>query len=202
MKRPRFTLAEIALFVVVIAIGLAAIRSGSDAWTGAIVSVTYFALFSALLGIVFGRKSRRVYWVGFAVLGWGYMMLNFLPWLDISGGAGLVGPALFAYVGEIVHPDPAAPGTVIPAGPNDLSPMPPSGLQSLPPGATSAGAVGGGFGGGAGPLVSNADARTRVVKIGIALEALLWAFLGGWIARYFASGPEGSMGAELSNHAE
>ena len=41
MKRPRFTIAEIALFVVVAAIGLAAIRLGSDAWTGAILSVTH-----------------------------------------------------------------------------------------------------------------------------------------------------------------
>jgi hypothetical protein len=25
------------------------------------------------------------------------------------------------------------------------------------------------------------------LRIGVALEALLWAFLGGWVARYFAS---------------
>ena len=49
----------------------------------------------------------------------------------------------------------------------------------------------GAFGGGGASVVSNVNVRDRVVRIGIALEALLWAFLGGWVARYFASGTEG-----------
>jgi hypothetical protein len=174
MKRPRFTIAEIALFVLVVAIGLAAIRSGSAAWTGAIVSVTYFALFCSLLGIAFGRRGRRVYWVGFAVLGWAYISLFYLPWQGANVGDGLFGPNLFEYFGDIVHPDPAAPG----------------GLQNVSPGVFGVGSVGGGFGGGATVGFTNADVRARVVRIGIALEALLWAFLGGWVARYFASGTD------------
>lgn len=90
MKRPRFTIAEIALFVLVLAIGLAAIRSGSDAWAGAILSVTYFTLFCSLLGIAFGRKTRRVYWLGFALLGWAYLALFLWPWPD-----GHIGDALW-----------------------------------------------------------------------------------------------------------
>jgi hypothetical protein len=176
MKRPRFTIAEIALFVLVVALGLAAIRSGSTAWTGAIVSVTYFALFCSLLGVAFGRRGRRVYWVGFAVLGWGYLSLFYLPWQGASVGDGLFGPNLFEYVGDIVHPDPAAPG----------------GLQNVSPAVLGVGSVGGGFGGGPAAGFTNGDVRARVVRIGIALEALLWAFLGGWVARYFASGTDGA----------
>ena len=178
MKRPRFTIAEIALFVLVVALGLAAIRSGSRAWTGAVVSVTYFALFCSLLGVAFGRRGRRVYWAGFAVLGWGYLSLFYLPWEFASVGDGLLGRNFFRDVADIVHPDAPAPG----------------GLQSLPPTALGAGAVSGAFGGGGAGVLSNVNVRDRVVRIGIALEALLWAFLGGWVARYFASGTEGALG--------
>ena len=177
MKRPRFTIAEIILFVLVFAIGLAAIRSGSDAWTGAILSVTYFTLFCSLLGIAFGRRGRRVYWVGFALLGWVYLALYYVPWQNgESIGEGLLAPNFFEHVAIIVHPDPPAPG----------------GLQSLPPAVVGGSAVGGGFGGGPGPSFADMNARANVIRIGSALEALLWAFLGGWVARYFASGPEGA----------
>jgi hypothetical protein len=44
-------------------------------------------------------------------------------------------------------------------------------------------AVGGGF---SGP--SGVAALTDFVRIGMAMEALFWAFLGGWAACYFASG--------------
>jgi hypothetical protein len=185
MKRPRFTIAEIILFVLVLAIGLAAIRSGSDAWAGAIFSVTYFALICSLLGIAFGRRARRVYWVGFALLGWGYLSLFYVPWaMNESVGEALLGANFFQYVGDIVHPE-------LSAG---------VGLQSLPPAVVGANTVGGGFGGGPGPGPNFAliNARANVVRIGTVLEALLWAFLGGWVARYFASGPEGAAGEETN----
>jgi hypothetical protein len=182
MKRPRFTIAEIALFVLVLAIGLAAIRSGSDAWTGAILSVTYFTLFCSLLGIAFGRKTRRVYWLGFAMLGWAYLALFLWPGLDGHIGDALLSPNMFRYVADIVQPDPTPPG----------------GLQSLPPAVVGANAVGGGFTAGFAAM----NGRANVIRIGTALEALLWAFLGGWVARYFASGPEGALGQGPSNQAE
>ena len=116
MKRPRFTIAEIALFVLVVALGLAAIRSGSRAWTGAIVSVTYFAL-SARYWASVSVEEVGAYWAGFAFLGWGYLSLFYLPWEFASVGDGLLGRNLFREVADIVHPDTPAPG----------------GLQSLPP---------------------------------------------------------------------
>ena len=60
-------------------------------------------------------------------------------------------------------------------------------MQSVPPWMLGATATGGGFGGGV-----SADDFSELVRIGIAMEALLWAFLGGWIAHYFASGRDGA----------
>ena len=42
----------------VVAIGLAAIRSGSPAWSGAMLSITLFAMICSLLGIALGRGTR------------------------------------------------------------------------------------------------------------------------------------------------
>ena len=51
MKYPRITIAELMLFVLVTGIGLAAIRSGSPAWAGAMFSITFFAMICSLLGV-------------------------------------------------------------------------------------------------------------------------------------------------------
>ena len=48
---------------------------------------------------------------------------------------------------------------------------------------------GGGFGGAGG-----VSGLTDFARIGTSMEALLWAFLGGWAARYFASGRDQNQG--------
>jgi hypothetical protein len=58
-------------------------------------------------------------------------------------------------------------------------------MQSVPVSMIAAASTGGAFGGGAGM-----QATSDFVRIGMALEALLWAYLGGWVACYFASGRE------------
>jgi hypothetical protein len=171
MKRVRFTLGELILMVVVVAIGLAAIRSGSPAWAGAMLSITFFAMICSLLGVILGRGTRRVYWSGFGLLGWSYLLLMYVPWLHENVGQFLLAPNLFEYLDEVLHADPQGGGG---RG---------GGLASLPLGVLGASATGGGF---TGP--SGAGAFSDLVRIGMAMEALLWAFLGGWVACYFASG--------------
>ncbi|MGO9471476.1 MAG: hypothetical protein ACLQIB_58570 [Isosphaeraceae bacterium] len=178
MKRPRITIAHIILVVLVIAIGLAAIRSGSAAWAGAMFSITFFAMISSLLGAALGRGMRRIYWSGFGVLGWSYLLLIYVPWLDRMVGRFLLAPNLFAYLEEVLHSDSQGGG----------------GLQSLPLGILAATVTGGGFGGGPSGW-AGVENLSDFVRIGLAMEALLWAFLGGWAACYFASGRD-----EGSNH--
>ena len=95
MNRPKVTIAQLILVIVVVAIGLAAIRSGSPAWSGAMVSITFFAMICSLLGIALGRGARRVYWSGFATLGWSYLLLIYIPWLHENVGQYLLAPNLF-----------------------------------------------------------------------------------------------------------
>jgi hypothetical protein len=169
MKHTRITIAHLILVVLVAAIGLAAIRSGSAAWAGAMFSITFFAMICSLLGIALGRGIRRVYWSGFATLGWSYLLLIYVPWLDGKVGRFLLAPNVFAYLEEVLHPEPQG------------------GLQSLPLEILGATATGGAFNGGVGGGTSVED-LSDFVRIGLAMEALLWAFLGGWAACYFASG--------------
>jgi hypothetical protein len=61
-------------------------------------------------------------------------------------------------------------------------------FMSISPGLLARLVPGGGFGGGSGLA-----AQSSLVLIGVALEALLWAYLGGWAACYFASGPDGAL---------
>jgi hypothetical protein len=170
MNRPKITIAHLVVVVLVAAIGLAAIRRGSAAWAGAMLSITFFAMICSLLGLALERGMRRIYWLGFATLGWGYLLLAYLPWLDEKVGQFLLAPTLFAYLYEVLQPD--SQGAV--------------GLPSLPLEILETTATAGGFGGGTAGAQGVALAEFQ--RIGLAIEALLWAFLGGWVACYFASG--------------
>ena len=59
--RPRITIAHVGLGVAVIPVGLAAVRSCSEAWTGAMSSITFFVMICSLLVVVLERGMRRVY---------------------------------------------------------------------------------------------------------------------------------------------
>jgi hypothetical protein len=171
MKIHRMTIAELMLVVLVTGIGLAALRNASAAWAGAMFSITIFLMISSLLGIGLGRGARRIYWLGFAALGWSYLLLLWVPVLYEHVGRFLLAPNLFAYLEEVLQ---------------NASP-PRGGLQSLPLGVLGASLTGGGFGGG---VSASAQDLSDFARIGLAMEALLWALLGGRVASYFASGRE------------
>jgi hypothetical protein len=47
--------------------------------TGALV-----VLGAAILGVIYGRGPRRAFWLGFAIFGWGYLILGFGPWFHLE----------------------------------------------------------------------------------------------------------------------
>jgi hypothetical protein len=163
----RFSIRALMAVVIVAAIGMAAVRNCSPVWSGAMLSITYFTMTCSLLGVAFRRDARRVYWIGFATLGWVYLLLSFVPSLRLNVGHFFVGPNLFAYLEELFHAEP-------PAG----------GLQSVPVAVLGAAATGGGMGGPAAGFINPAPC----VRLGVAIEALAWAALGGRAATFFASG--------------
>jgi hypothetical protein len=181
MTRFRFTIGSLILIVAVVAVALAAIRNASRPWAGAILSITFFALICSFLGIVLGRGMRRVYWSGFAVLGWSYILLMYVPWLGEHIGHFLLAPNLFEYLEEVV----AAGAQSEASGMGGMGGGALGGLQSIPVELIGAFATGGAFESGS-PFIS--IYASDLQRIGMAMEALLWAFLGGWVACYFASG--------------
>ncbi len=78
MKTPRPTLAMGLLLVAVLAIGLAAMRSPTLLWTQVTITAAVTTLLIATVGALVG--SPRSFWVGFALVGWSYLMLSLGPW--------------------------------------------------------------------------------------------------------------------------
>lgn len=76
MQPPRLTLAGQIGVIVVVAVGFAALRSGSLGWYRTIYSLTILALAVAALA----ARYRGPFWRGFAVVGWGYFLLGMGPW--------------------------------------------------------------------------------------------------------------------------
>lgn len=189
MRWLRVSISRSLAFVALAGLAFAAIKVATPAWSGALYSLTFFSLIASLLGIGFGRGARRVYWTGFAALGWGYMALNYLPLHNRYFGPLLLSPNLFDELYDRIHiPEDLKNAKGMAATGNILS-------ESVPAGSGGMGMMGGGFrmmgGGGGGtpatPPVKLVDPQV-FLRIGVALEALLWALLGGWVARYFASG--------------
>lgn len=63
--------------VLVVAVGLAALRSGSAIWAGACFLLTCGFLALAAVGSVFDTRGARAWWLGFAIFGCGYLVLAF-----------------------------------------------------------------------------------------------------------------------------
>jgi hypothetical protein len=82
MARLRFSIAGLMGVVLALSIGIVSLRSASDAWAAFILLMTLGILTLSVLGIVYRTGSRRASWVGFALLGWGYMVLTSSSWWD------------------------------------------------------------------------------------------------------------------------
>jgi hypothetical protein len=73
---PKTSLSSLMGFVVIVAFGLAALRSSSQAWMLAMSGLTLLILLSSVVGACLADGRNRAYWVGFAILGWGHCLLS------------------------------------------------------------------------------------------------------------------------------
>lgn len=76
----RFSIGTLMAVVLVCGVAVAALRDASDSWAGVMLALTLFMLGIALLGILTLRGDRRAFWQGFALFGWGYLVLTMGPW--------------------------------------------------------------------------------------------------------------------------
>jgi hypothetical protein len=65
--------------IVLVGVGLAAIRESSEFWDAAIFTLTIFVLLSAILIAIHRRRDSRAFWLGFALWGSCYLSLSIFP---------------------------------------------------------------------------------------------------------------------------
>jgi hypothetical protein len=82
----RLSIRTLMAFVLVSAVGLAALRNASDLRAGMMMLVALAAVGVAVLGAIFLRSPQRVWWTGFAIFSGGYLVFALVPWLSLQLG--------------------------------------------------------------------------------------------------------------------
>ncbi|HWE39538.1 MAG TPA: hypothetical protein VG406_23515 [Isosphaeraceae bacterium] len=82
MRRVRLSVAGMMGFVLLLALGFAALRHPTPLVSQVTFTTTLVLLTVAVLGALYDRRPRRAFWGGFAIVGWGYLAMNLGPWFD------------------------------------------------------------------------------------------------------------------------
>jgi hypothetical protein len=82
MRRFRFTIAQVLVVVLFVAVAFAALGEATDLWESGVLSLTIGGLLVSILLAVHRRAERRAYWLGFALLGWAYFAASHIPALE------------------------------------------------------------------------------------------------------------------------
>jgi hypothetical protein len=107
----RVSLAALLGFIAVLAVGLAALRSGSGPWAGLIYTLMVGYLLAGLLGTIL-RGRRGGSWVGLAVFGWGYLLVGYVPQMENFHDSLSDSVAEWVFAHANSEPPPPDPGTM------------------------------------------------------------------------------------------
>lgn len=182
-----FTLTGLLLAVLPVGAGIAAIRYANDLLASIAFTVAWLALMLAVLGIIYRRAESRAFWVGFLIVGGGYLLSALGPWFGESLSQHLVTTRLLAYVQQSMRevvPMPQTPGMPGGGGPSMGAAV--GGMPSMGGGMAMPG--GGGIPGG-GVMVLG-PTYEDVQRVGHSWLALMLAVAGGMAGQWFyRSGP-------------
>lgn len=161
--KPRFSIKGLMVVVILVAIGIAALRSASELWASFVLTLTFGLLATAGLGALFSRGERQVFWIGFAAFGWGYVLVCFCTDVGQRMVTNPIIDRFYAAHGpwkrvNFVIATPAAAGAL---------PSQPVPVASV--------------------LAWESPQHQSFRRIGHSLFGLLAALLGGFVARYFAA---------------
>jgi hypothetical protein len=78
MRRFRFHLGSLVILVLLLGVGLAALRESNETWDRGIFSITLGMLLISLLLAIHRTDQRRAFWLGFALIGWSYLGLSLI----------------------------------------------------------------------------------------------------------------------------
>jgi hypothetical protein len=79
MPKLRFNIASLLGVILVFGIGFAALRESSDLWESGVLTLMIGVLLISILLAVHRTESKRAFWLGFALFGWMYVALTFMP---------------------------------------------------------------------------------------------------------------------------
>ena len=193
MRRFRFTIAGLIVFIVICAFAFAALKEATDVWEHAVFNLTLLAMVTAVLLAIHRKAERRAFWVGFVLFGGCYLTLSTIPPIESrmvsSQGLSYLRSKLpgqseqtIAFVVTMAPTGAAASGS-------QTVTLTSSGGNRLSTGGGGSGPVwtfGSGF-----QLTKWGGSTENFVKIGHSLLALLLAWLGGLVSRALSrnSGP-------------
>ncbi len=166
----RFSIAGLMGVVLVAAIGLAALRDPTDTWAGVMLLFTCGVLALAVVGVACRAESERAWWLGFALFGWGYLALAYPSWRRGDGPPSLPTMMWLETLSTKLGVTPKAMGGMG------------GGMRSAP-----LLTVAGGFGGNA----AGGTPTGPYLQVGHCLWALVFAILGGILARALFAVPAG-----------
>lgn len=85
----RFSLAALIGAIVLVSLYLAALRESSSWSAEAALTLSIGLLLGGLLWAVFHPGANRLFWIGFQLCGWGYLLLAFSDWSQAQLGTRL-----------------------------------------------------------------------------------------------------------------
>jgi hypothetical protein len=78
MRCPRFTIRNLLLIVLFVAVAVAALREATDGWDSSLFGLTFLILLTAVLLAVHRTDRKRAYWLGFVLFGWTYLVASLI----------------------------------------------------------------------------------------------------------------------------
>jgi ABC-type transport system involved in multi-copper enzyme maturation permease subunit len=205
MRRFRFHLATLVILVLLLPVGLAALRESNEIWDSSIFSLTLGVLLISILLAIYRTEKRRAFWIGFALFGSAYLALSLVPsiesrlitskalhYLDskmprsISGGLAYIDPYVVSW--DVVFSNNSQPNAVVldkeigkledvtAAAGSNLAWFPNILAEPLPNGSTGT--------------------TENFIRIGHSLLAVVAALLGGRLSKHLhKKNPQGTSGA-------
>jgi hypothetical protein len=104
----RISIAGVLGVVAVFAVGLAALIQATNVWLGAMFALTIGLLMASVLA-TFLRGWRSGVWLGFALFGWGYLLVGNVTGLNLGSHAWLLSDAVAGWVFSTSNPAPVEP---------------------------------------------------------------------------------------------
>ena len=110
MSYQRFSVRSLMVFVVVSAVGLAALRSANEIWASVMLLIAFGASATPVVNALILRGTERYGWTGFAIFSGGYLGITLGPLLNTPYNSHLGTTAALNYVqSQVAFASPSQP---------------------------------------------------------------------------------------------